>query len=91
MYNNPILARMQFTKRVAQAWLADSLPWWDEAEGHHDTLLVVRYTDGTGQAFIADGGPYDGGTLYIEDVPFENEPSGHLDLAYVTTRQLCTR
>jgi hypothetical protein len=43
-----------------------------------ETLYVVEWADGTGQAWNVDAGRH----LYVEGVPFENEPSGHVDPGY---------
>ena len=56
---------LALAKPVRSAW---------RVEGADEPLTVVEYQDGTGQAFNEDGDP-----LYVEGVPFQDEPAGHLD------------
>lgn len=76
-----LLAKLKLTKPVKQAWLATPKPHPDFEEAPQ--LVVVEYSDGSGNAFRPDGFAF-----YKEGVPFEAEPSGHLDPVWYRVHSL---
>jgi hypothetical protein len=80
MNDTNLLSLLPTTKPIAAAWSAR----YRYEDGH--SYVVVKYTDGTGQAFVEEELGY--WPMYVDGVKFEDEPSGHIDETYYAVTQL---
>jgi hypothetical protein len=80
MNDTNILPLLPASKPVAAAWNARYL----HGDGHN--YVVVKYTDGTGQAFVEEELGF--WPMYVDGVKFDDEPSGHIDTNYYAVTQI---